>query len=56
MRSGVAANQQRKQKGRDLFGPAPVARFQGLEIEPAISDERTVKSLSNLGFGFSSFA
>ena len=47
---------QHKQKGRSLYGPALFARSPVPEMDPVVSDDRTVKSFSNLGFGFSFFA
>jgi hypothetical protein len=52
----VVILRQHKQKGRSLYGPALFARSPVSEIDSAVSDDRRVKSFSNLGFGFSSFA
>lgn len=52
----MVMNRQRKQKGRSHLGPALFARSQGPERNPAVSRETTVKSVSNIGSGFSSFA
>ncbi len=56
MRMEVVMTLQHKQKGRSFYGPALFAHSPVPEMDPVVSDDRTVKSFSNLGFGFSSFA
>jgi len=56
IRMDVVMTPQHEQKGRSLYGPALFARSPVPEMDPVVSDDRTVKSFSNLGFGFSSFA
>jgi hypothetical protein len=43
----VVMTPQHKQKGRSLYGPALFARSPVPEMDPVVSDDRTVKSFSN---------